>query len=111
MSLAATPEFDENFDTAQIQKLPTAEAGGEAGAMTEGGEAAEAGGEAGARAEGGEAGADASADVGAAGAADGAGKSNDGVFLGFPPPPQMPVGLDADGSPVFYQSALPEQNE
>jgi hypothetical protein len=70
------------------------------------------GGEAGAVAEGGEAGAaDASADVGAAGAADGAGKSNDGVFLGFPPPPQMPVGLDADGSPIFYQSALPEQNE
>ena len=108
MSLAATPEFDEGFDTAQIQKLPTAEAGGEAGARAEGGEAAEAGGEAGARAEGGEAGADASADVGAAG---GAGKHDDGeAFLGFPPP-QMPVGLDADGSPVFYQSALPEQNE
>ena len=96
MSLAATPEFDESFDTAQIQKLPTAEGGGEAGAVAEGGEAGAA---------------DASADVGAAGAADGAGKSNDGVFLGFPPPPQMPVGLDADGSPVFYQSALPEQNE
>ena len=96
MSLAATPEFDESFDTAQIQKLPTAEGGGEAGAVAEGGEAGAA---------------DASADVGAAGAADGAGKSNDGVFLGFPPPPQMPVGLDADGSPIFYQSALPEQNE
>ena len=93
MSLAATPEFDESFDTAQIQKLPTAEAGGEAGARAEGGEAGAA---------------DASADVGAAG---GAGKHDDGeAFLGFPPP-QMPVGLDADGSPLFYQSALPEQNE
>ena len=96
MSLAATPEFDEGFDTAQIQKLPTAEGGGEAGAVAEGGEAGAA---------------DASADVGAAGAADGAGKHNDGeAFLGFPPP-QMPVGLDADGSPLPYQSALPEQNE
>ena len=105
MSLAATPEFDEGFDTAQIQKLPTAEGGGEAGAVAEGEEA-------GVVAEAGEAGAaDASADVGAAGAADGAGKHNDGeAFLGFPPP-QMPVGLDADGSPLPYQSALPEQNE
>ena len=88
MSHAATPEFDESFN-AHVQKLQAEAAPAEAAPAEEApAEAAPLD--------------EASADAAVTGGAGAEGGGGD-AFMGFPPPPNMPVGLDADGSQVFYE--------